>query len=177
MTELAPIDAYGAVADPATLTIQRLLPGPVERVWSWLVDGDLRRRWLAAGDMPATTGAAFTLTWRNDELTEPPGAKPERFGAEHSMACTLIECDPPRRLAFRFGGAGEVAFELEPRGERVLLTLVHARVPDRATLLSVSAGWHAHLDVMAARLAGRDPEPFWDAWNRLEADYDRRLPA
>lgn len=177
MTELAPIDAYGVVDAPATLTIQRLLPGPIERVWSYLVDSDLRRRWLAAGEMPQQAGAEFTLTWRNDELTDPPGARPDRFGCEHSMGCEVTECTPPRRLAFRFGGAGEVSFELEPRGERVLLTLVHRRIPDRSTLLSVSSGWHAHLDVMAARLAGVDPEPFWDAWTRLEADYDGRLPA
>jgi hypothetical protein len=44
-------------------------------------------------------------------------------------------------------------------------------------MLNVSAGWHAHLDVLAARLTGEEPEPFWDHWADLRADYERRLPA
>ncbi len=49
MTELATLDAYGVLTEPATLTIQRLLPGPIERVWAYLTESDLRRQWLAAG--------------------------------------------------------------------------------------------------------------------------------
>ena len=30
MTERAPLDDYGELTAPATLTIQRLLPGPIE---------------------------------------------------------------------------------------------------------------------------------------------------
>ena len=44
-------------------------------------------------------------------------------------------------------------------------------------LLDVSAGWHMHLDILAARAAGEAPPPFWDGWRALKADYDRRLPA
>ena len=40
-------DAYAAVTEPATLTIRRLLPAPVERVWAYLTEAELRRRWLA----------------------------------------------------------------------------------------------------------------------------------
>ncbi|HET7680401.1 MAG TPA: ATPase, partial [Xanthobacteraceae bacterium] len=33
------------------MTIQRVLPGPVvEPVWAYLMEGDLRRQWLAAGE-------------------------------------------------------------------------------------------------------------------------------
>ena len=49
MTMLASPDDYGALIEPATVKIQRLLPGPIERVWAYLTDGDLRRKWLAAG--------------------------------------------------------------------------------------------------------------------------------
>jgi hypothetical protein len=41
----------------------------------------------------------------------------------------------------------------------VLLTVIHRRVPDRATL---SAGWHMHLDILVARATGKEPAPFWD---------------
>ena len=43
MNELAPLDAYGDLIEPATLKIERLLPGPVERVWDYLTKSDLRR--------------------------------------------------------------------------------------------------------------------------------------
>ena len=59
----------------------------------------------------------------------------------------------------------------------MLLTVIHRRLPDRATLLNVSAGWHAHLDVLVARLTGEEPAPFWDGWSRLKTEYDRRIPA
>ena len=52
----------------------------------------------------------------------------------------------------------------------------HRRARDRSQLLGVSAGWHAHLDVLDARLRGREPPMFWANWTRLKADYDKRLP-
>ena len=42
---------FGTVTAPGAVRIQRLLPGPIERVWEYLADGGLRRQWLAAGDM------------------------------------------------------------------------------------------------------------------------------
>ena len=36
MTTLATLDPYGALIEPLTLRIQRLLPGPIERVWAYL---------------------------------------------------------------------------------------------------------------------------------------------
>lgn len=175
----APItnDSYGQLIEPTTLKIQRMLPGPIERVWSYLIDGELRRKWLASGDITPQAGSTVELVWRNDELTDPPGNKPEGFGTEHRMTSTIIEANPPRRLVFTFGVNGEVAFDLEPKGDKVLLTLVHRRLPDRATMLKVSAGWHAHIGLMVADISGTKKEPFWDTWLRLKDDYDRILPA
>ncbi len=73
MTELATLDAYGVLTEPATLRIQRLLPVSVERVWAYLAEGELRRLWLAAGRMEMRVGAPFELVWRNDELSDAPG--------------------------------------------------------------------------------------------------------
>jgi hypothetical protein len=71
-----------------------------------------------------------------------------------------------------------VSLELAPAaGDRVLLTLVHRRIGERATLRNVSAGWHAHLDLLLARMTGKTPGPFWDDLRRLQSEYDRRLPA
>lgn len=177
MTGLATIDEAGILTEPATLQYHRLLPGPIDRVWAYLTESDLRRQWLASGEMIMTVGAPVEFVWRNDELTNPPGEKPQGFADEHRMQSRVIALDPPHRLVISWGESGEVSFELEPNGSEVLLTLIHRRVPDRATLLNVGAGWHMHLDVLVARMSGTEPMPFWDGWRRLKGDYDRRMPA
>jgi uncharacterized protein YndB with AHSA1/START domain len=177
MNELAPPDAHGLLIEPATLKIQRLLPGPIERVWAYLTESDLRRQWLAAGRMEMRAGAPFEFVWRNDELTDPSGQRPPGFSDEHRMQSRIVELDPPRKLVIAWGTDGEVSFELDPKADDVLLTVVHRRLPDRATKLNVGAGWHMHLDILVARTTGKKPEPFWDGWSRLRSEYDRRMPA
>jgi uncharacterized protein YndB with AHSA1/START domain len=175
MNDIAQPDAYGVLTEPSTLTIQRHLPGPIERVWAYLTESELRRQWLAAGPMELVVGGAYEFTWRNDELTTPPGQRPDGFAAEHSMEGRITALDPPRHLAITWGSTGGVTFDLAPAGGRVLLTITHHRVTDPTILLRVSAGWHAHLDVLAARASGEEPAPFWDHWLRLQDDYARRL--
>lgn len=174
MNDIKTPGEYGVLTDPTTLTIQRFLPGPIERVWSYLTESDLRRRWLAAGDMEMVEGSTFELTWRNSELTDPPGAKPEGFGEEHSMASRIVELDPPHKLVFTWNETGEVSITLEQKGERVLLTLVHSRL-SRDAVLMVGPGWHAHLDLLVAHTSDSQPEPFWDSWLRLKSEYEKRL--
>ena len=70
-----------------------------------------------------------------------------------------------------------MTFELEPKGKGVLLTVTHRRLPDRSTMLKVSAGWHMHLDILVARASGIAPAPFWEGWPACSKEYDRRLPA
>jgi uncharacterized protein YndB with AHSA1/START domain len=176
MTDAATPDAYGALTEPATLKIQRLLPGPIERVWAYLTESDLRRQWLAAGEMEMKVGAPVELVWRNDELTNPAGQRPPGFPDEHRMQSQITELDPPRKLAISWGSTGGVSFELEPKGNNVLLTVIHRRVTDRATLLNVSGGWHMHLDTLVARMTGKEPAPFWDGWSRLKKEYEQRMP-
>lgn len=169
-------DTYGRLADPTTLVIQRVLPGPAERVWDYLTRSDLRRQWLASGEMEQQVGAPFTLTWRNDELSDVPGKRPETASAEHSLDSEITVLEPNRKLAFTWGSTGGVTFELAESGKDVILTVTHRRVEDPTTRLNISAGWHAHLDVLALRLAGRKPETdFWSAWQALKAEYTQRL--
>ena len=80
------------------------------------------------------------------------------------MTSRIVEADPPRKLVFTWGNSGDVSFGLEPKGERVLLTVIHRRLPDRKVMLMVGAGWHMHLDVLVARVSGvstPSPRPVW----------------
>src|ERR1700691_2493565 len=99
MNERPTLDAHGMLIEPATLKIQRLLPGPIARVWAYLTESDLRRKWLVAGEMKMKVGAPFELVWRNDELTNPPGQRPHGFSDERRMQSRITELDPLRKLA------------------------------------------------------------------------------
>ena len=88
-------DAYGVLTEPATLTIQRFLPGRIERVWAYLTEGDLRRKWLASGHMEMKVGAPFEFVWRNNELTDPPGRRPPGFDEEHRMESRTRRANSP----------------------------------------------------------------------------------
>lgn len=176
MNEIASPDAYGVLTEPTTLTIQRLLPGPIERVWSYLTESELRQKWLAAGDMEMRPGAPFTFVWRNATLSDVPSERPEGFSDEHRMESRIVACEPPTKLVFTWNGSDDVSFELEPVGAKVLLTVTHRRLPSRDMLLKVAAGWHMHLDTLAAAVSGTARPAFWEGWVALKDAYDQRLP-
>jgi uncharacterized protein YndB with AHSA1/START domain len=173
---------YGVITEAGAIRFERLLPGPIERVWDYLVDPDKRGRWLASGPMDVRPGGEFEYVWRNSELTKDDEPAPEKYAnyAEHRMKGHVIEADPPHRLVHTFDEYGEtpneVTFELVERGDKVLLTLIHRRLSGRAGMLSVGAGWHTHLDILQARLEEREPAPFWKTHERIERDYERRIP-
>jgi uncharacterized protein YndB with AHSA1/START domain len=175
MTETPTLNAYGELIDPVSVRIERMLPGPVERVWSYLTDSNLRGQWLATGDMDLRPGGKVELVWRNDDLTGSEG-RPEGFREEHRMQTSVVRVEAPRLLVIGWDGGADVTFELEPKGSEVKLTITHRRLPDRGQLLGVSAGWHAHLDVLIARMRGGEPPQFWRNWTRLKAEYELRIP-
>jgi len=177
MTDTATLSAYGELIEPATVRIERMLPGPIERVWSYLADSDLRGQWLATGELEQRPGAKVELVWHNDELSGRNEQRPEGRAAENRMECAVVRAEAPRLLVLGWGASGsEVTFELEPQGSEVKLVLTHRRLPNRDQLLGVSAGWHAHLDLLVGRLRGGELPLFWKNWTRLRAEYDERIP-
>ena len=147
--------AYGVLTEPATLTLKRRLPGPIERVWAYLTDSELRSRWLASGVMEMKANAPFELVWRNNDLTDPPGKAPDWFTGEHRMQGHIVDAEPPHRLVFTWAGSGNVSIELAAQGEAVLLTLTHHRLPDRDTMRGISiCWWHAWRAVRPLRRIG-----------------------
>jgi len=177
MTELAAPDAYGTLIEPATLKIERLLPGPIDRVWAYLTQSDLRRQWLASGDMKPEPGSTFELAWRNDELANPPETRSDDTPPHFIQTSRMVAFEPPHRLAHHWNDVGDVEITLAEEGADVRLTLIHSRIPDRGTLMGVSTGWHTHLDFLAGRLAGAKMAPYSEIREGLKAEYDRRLSA
>jgi uncharacterized protein YndB with AHSA1/START domain len=173
------MEDYGSVSEPGTLRIERLLPGPIERIWAWLTEPEKRARWLAGGPMDLYVGGRAELRFRHAELSleKTPPEKFRKMDAGHTLVCRITACDPPHLLAYTWGEDwGEVTFELTPkgRGEQVLLVVTHRRL-DPEGMASVAAGWHAHLGIFSDRLDEREPAGFWSAYTRLEAEYRGRL--
>ena len=169
---------YGEVIGPGSVRFRRVLPGPIERVWQYLTDSDLRGSWLASGPMQSHAGGTVTLLFRHQDLTAHDEAIPEKYRSMENGVTSVYrvtEWEPPRRLAYTWGTHSEVHFELEPKGRDVLLTLTHRRLAQRTDMINVSGGWHAHLDVLAEVLRGESPAPFWSRLESYEREYQERV--
>ncbi|MBL8585034.1 MAG: SRPBCC family protein [Rhizobiaceae bacterium] len=177
------MNAYGTFTAPDTVRIERLLPGPIERVWAYLTESDKRGRWLSSGDMDLRPGGQVEHVFRNSELTlndDPAPAKYQRHAGAVTMGGEITACEQFRLLAYRWGtdaNASHVTFELTPQNDKVLLVVTHRQIASRDNLLGFSAGWHTHLDILADRLEGREPPGFWKTHGRLVAEYESRMPA
>lgn len=169
--------SFGVLTTPSTLTLQRRLPGPIERVWAYLTDSELRQQWLAAGVMSLQSGASFELVWKNDDLSASAAERPEGFPEVSRATCQITEVEPLRKLRFLWPGAGDVSFQIAPEGEDVILTVTHRQLPNRTMTVMIGAGWHMHLDILAARATGSSAPSFWNGWLQLRSDYERRVAA
>ena len=148
-----------------------------ERVWEALTDPDLTARYW---------GHSNVSDWR-------PGSRWEHRRVDGSgiadVIGTVLDAEPPRRLAMTFdapgdvppGGPSKVTFVIEPYHEIVRLTVTHENLAGDEAADAVSAGWPAvcanlkslletghvlprapwemHAELRAALMARNDPAP------------------
>lgn len=161
---------------PGEIRIMRTLPGPIERIWTYLTDPEKRRRWFAGGPMELRAGGKMELVFQHKNIspteTPPAGHACHHDGAE-SMPGTVLRCEPPRVLSYTFGGNSDVTFELIPQDDKVLLILTHrSRGDDLSSLTGFASGWHTHLAILIAQLEGTPQPLFWATHARLKAEYE-----
>jgi uncharacterized protein YndB with AHSA1/START domain len=172
------------MSDPATriapdaIRLERLLPGPIERVWAFLTESSQRSRWLAAGEMELRVGGKVELRFDHDSLSHE--RTPQKYrDMPMSFTGQVLRCEPPRLLEFTWmesnGDHSRVTWELAPRGDGVLFTIVHRKLDDRALLLSVAGGWDVHVGILEDVLGERAPRGFWSTHAAREAEYARRF--
>ena len=167
--------AAATVVEPGTIRFERLLPGPVERVWAYLTESDKRAKWFAGGEFDLRVGGRIELRFDHAALSsdKTPPAKYKDMG-KPSFAGTITRLEPLRVLAFNWvwdSGDTEVTFELAPRGKEVLLTIVHRKLRGRDQTVSIMSGWDTHTGILADVLAGLEPRPFWQTHSGLEKEY------
>jgi uncharacterized protein YndB with AHSA1/START domain len=168
---------YGVVLESGAVRFERLLPGPIERVWAYLVEGDKRATWFCGGETEGRIGGKIDLFFKHSQITEEPPPESHRKmndeGALMSGAVTAFE--PPHRLSFNWVGMGDpdsdVEIELAQAGDKVKLVLTHRRLATKARMANVSSGWHLHLGLLEDQLAGREPGAFWSRHEGLMAEY------
>ena len=167
----------GTSPQQATVRLERMLPGPIERVWAYLTDSEKRKTWFAGGVFDLRVGGRADLHF-DHALLSAEKSPPEMQGKRFDYPETITRIEPPRLLSYTFrhgGPESEVTFELETRGKGVLLTITHVRIADRNTMIGLASGWDAHVAILEDRLNGVEPRPFWSTHAKLKKEYEARL--
>ena len=167
-----------SLIQPSTVRFERLLPGPIERVWAYLVESKKRATWLAAGEFDLRVGGRIELHFDNECLTEEKAPAGARGAGKHTAVGRITRLEPMRLLAHTWswdGGDSEVTYELAPKGKEVLLT-IHHRLPDDKDLkIAVGGGWATHVGILADQLSGVKPRPFWSTHAREMKAFEAAL--
>lgn len=159
-------DEKAVMGAAAQVRFERLLPGPIERVWAHLTDTKLLPAWFG----------------------EDSSIEPRQGGAVSLMGGhirgVVTQWRPPRRLSYTWnvfspdvGPDAASAFPesyltltLEPYGARVLLTLTHMPILARFEKQN-AMGWHTMLDILAATLNGESAAPRMEYMRKNAALY------
>lgn len=171
-------NGYGERLSNDTVRIERQLPGTLQDIWAWITENDKREQWMARGTLEQRVGGTVRLEFRHKELTYADDPAPSKYAGMAESAVlngVVTACEPPRLLAHTWGNEGEVRYELNESRGGVRLVITHQRLPGVDAMLSVSAGWHAHLDVLVSRVRGEARPRYWELHTRLEAEYAQRL--
>jgi uncharacterized protein YndB with AHSA1/START domain len=159
----------------AEVRLVRTLPGPIERVWTYLTDPEKRACWFAGGVCEPKVGGKNDLVFQHKNLSpneEPPEHYKKMNDEGMKMPSIILRCEPPRLLSYTFDDESEVTFELTPQGNAVLLVLTHrARGDDIPSIPGYASGWHTHFALLTAILEGTPPPPFWATHQRLKVNY------
>jgi uncharacterized protein YndB with AHSA1/START domain len=120
--------------------VVRQVEHPIDEVWAAITAEDRLRTWFPGG-----------------------AAIEQRVGGEvrfgEGGTGHVLECDPPRRLAFTWAD-DRLSFELEPDAGGTMLALTHD-FDDRAGAASYATGWERCLGALVRTLDGQ-PAPATD---------------
>jgi uncharacterized protein YndB with AHSA1/START domain len=150
---------------PDTIRLERTLDAPVEKVWRYLTEADLRRSWFMGGTDAGANGE-FEVLVDHDNLSEDDDvAYPESYaefkGAVWSEKVLRFEPSKLLQTTFQGGKNGTVTYELSPDGDRTRLVLTHSGIANPVGAQDFGSGWNSHLTVLEERLAGRGVKDFW----------------
>ena len=174
-------DDHGQFTAPNEVRLVRLLPGPIERIWEYLVDDEKRSRWMAGGSLEQRKGGKVRLVFQIKTIAPnetTPGSMSDS-DCSKVMECTVTRFEPPRVLAYTFGSTAEseVTFELFPFGDQVQLVLTHRSYgkEDIEDITNFASGWHTCVGQLVAELEGKPRPSFWAMHQRMRKEYTELL--
>ena len=130
-----------------SIVVEREMPHPAEKIWRALTTPALIADWLMENDFEATPGHRFQFR-----------AKPMP-GWTGVTNCEVIEIDPPRRLAYRWGDGTE-----SESGLKTIVTWTLTPIAGGTLVRMEQSGFGSVNDLSYTRIGGR-----WPRWlERLE---------
>lgn len=163
---------------PDTIRLERLLDAPVETVWRYLTEAELRSQWFMGGT-DAKADSEFELLVDHDNLSTDDVPYPESYECFKGAVWTekVVRFEPPRLLATTFQGGknGTVTYELFPQGGKTRLVLTHSGIVSPVGGQDFGSGWNSHLTVLEEKLAGRSVRNFWELHARSKEDVRKAL--
>jgi uncharacterized protein YndB with AHSA1/START domain len=167
----------GVLRDLHTVEFKRMIPGPIALAWDYLTRRELLKTWFADVSLEPRLGGAVDIHFDADTCG----------GCSAGVRGVVREFRPPHVIAFSWiqrraqpdgsiqeRDEGEVRFELAERGDKVLLTLLHSRLPTDE-LTSHSAGWHAYLQNLESLMSERGRIDFMAVARRVRPGYEAQL--
>src|SRR5450631_1497801 len=101
MNDMA-ISKLGTSPEPATVRLERLLPGPIERVWAYLTESDKRATWFASGVFDLRVGGKADLHFDHANISSEKTPPDEYKNKKSDFPGKITRIDPPRLLSFTF---------------------------------------------------------------------------
>jgi uncharacterized protein YndB with AHSA1/START domain len=167
----------GSLLDLHTVEFKRLLPGPIELAWDYLTKPELVKTWFADVTLEPRVGGSVRIKFGKDACgTGGIKGTIREYRRPHVIAFTWNQLRPQADGSVKSSDEGEVRFELQEKGEKVLLTLLHSRLPT-SELSPHSAGWHAYLDNLDSVISGRGSIDFMRVFQELHPQYQEQVAA
>ncbi|HET6159500.1 MAG TPA: SRPBCC family protein [Dongiaceae bacterium] len=169
----------GSILDLHTLEFKRVLPGPIELAWDYLTKPELLKTWFNDVTLEPRVGGAVEVRFTNGKGECGAGGVHgviREFRKPHAFAFSWIQRRPQPDGSYRSIDEGEVRFELQEKGDKVLLTLLHSRIPTQE-LPNYGGGWHAYLDSLESRISGRGGIEVMEVFHGHRPRYDERVAA
>jgi uncharacterized protein YndB with AHSA1/START domain len=169
----------GSILDSHTVEYRRLLPGPIELVWDYLTKPELLKTWFNGVMLEPRVGGAIEVrfTERKGECgTAGVHGVIRAFRKPHSFAFSWVQQRRQPDGSIKASDEGEVRFELQERGDKVLLTLRHAGIPAHE-LPNYGGGWHAYLDNLDSHISGAGPIDVMETFRNLRPRYEDKAAA
>ncbi|HTP23275.1 MAG TPA: SRPBCC family protein [Solirubrobacteraceae bacterium] len=161
--------SYATIEDTPTLTFERRLSHPVERVWRAITEPGELGHWFPSKVVVDELVPDAEMSFEFEDMP---------LDLPSTMTGRVTDVDPPRLFGF-YWGEDHLRFELDPAQEGCKLRLTVA-LGARDKAARDAAGWHVCLDRLEEQLgsagAGREWRGYYDEYQRRGVPAGAPIP-